>query len=214
MQLDSTLGPMATEFSTAIDRHQAAFGLSLSSEVVADLERYYEILLEHNPILHLIGPMDAEEFAVRHILESLMMLQYLPPNARFADVGSGGGLPAIPCLLARDDLMAVLIESKEKKSKFLDIVINELALSARARVVPRQFTEVDPANCSVVTCRALDKFQQKLPRLLKWASRRDLLLYSGPDLREVLRQEKADFDEILMPLSERRFLFHVRGKAK
>ena len=201
---------MRSELSNAIETHQAAFGLELADETISLFDRYYAVLLEHNPILHLIGPMTAEEFAIRHILESLVLLRHLPVKARFADVGSGGGLPAIPCLIARDDLMSVLIESKEKKTKFLELAIEELGLSQRAKVVNRQFTEVDPANCSVVTCRALDKFTEKLDRLLKWSMRRKVLLFGGPNLREALIQKNVLFEEELMPMSDQRYLFELK----
>ena len=203
---------MPTGLTIAIRTHQGAFGLELGDDTIAKLDRYYALLLEHNPILHLIGPMDAEEFAIRHVLESLVLLKYLPANARFADVGSGGGLPAIPCLLARDDLSAVLIESKEKKTKFLEIAVDDLGLSKRARVVNRQFQEAEIADCGFVTCRALDKLADKLDRLLKWSGRRQLLLFGGPNLREALQKQKVDFDEMLLALSNQRYLFVPRGK--
>jgi 16S rRNA (guanine(527)-N(7))-methyltransferase RsmG len=198
---------MPTDLANAIRIHQAAFGLDLSSETVALFDRYYELLLEHNPILHLIGPMSAEEFAIRHVLESLMLLKHLPKKARFADVGSGGGLPAIPCVLAREDLRAVLIESKEKKTKFLDIIAEELGISDRAQILTRQFTEVRATGCDYVTCRALDKFTEKLDRLLKWSDHRPMLLFGGPNLRDALKAKKVRFEEVLMPLSEQRYLF-------
>lgn len=201
---------MSSDLAIALRTHQAAFGLDLTDETISRLERYYGLLLEHNPILHLIGPMDAQEFALRHVLESLTLLRYLPEKARFADVGSGGGLPAIPCLLARDDLMAVLIESKEKKTKFLETAVEELGLPQRVRIVTRQFHEVDPANCAFVTCRALDKFTEKLDRLLKWSMRRKVLLFGGPNLRQALQNAKVSFDETLMPMSEQRLLFVLR----
>ncbi len=201
---------MTSELSNAIKTHQAAFGLELSAKTVARLDEYYQILHEHNPILHLIGPMDAEEFAIRHILESLTLLNHLPEKARFADIGSGGGLPAIPCLLAREDLSAVLIESKEKKTKFLDLTVEKLGLASRTRIVTRQFHEVDPANCTFITCRALDKFTERLERLLKWSMRRRLLLFGGPNLRDALQKQKVIFDAVLMPMSEQRYLFILR----
>ena len=202
---------MSSELANALRKHQAAFGLDLPGETIVRLDKYYDLLLEHNPILHLIGPMDAEEFAVRHVLESLTLLQHLPQKTRFADVGSGGGLPAIPCLLARDDLSAVLIESKEKKTKFLVRAIEELGLANRVTIVTRQFHEVEPANCTFVTCRALDKFTEKLGRLLTWSMRRPLLLFGGPRLREGLQRINVGFREELLPESEQRYLFVVRG---
>jgi 16S rRNA (guanine527-N7)-methyltransferase len=116
-------------------------------------------------------------FATRHILESLTLLGHLPKNAKFADVGAGAGLPSIPCLIVRSDLKAELIESKEKKTKFLETAVIELNLSDRARVVNKQFEETSLDKAEFITCRALDKFSQKLPRLLKWAKGRQILFF-------------------------------------
>src|SRR5476651_1328550 len=98
---------MRQQFKNAISEHQQAFGLTIAEEKIEKLADFYELILEHNEFLHLVGPCSPEEFALRHILESLTLLEHLPEGARFADVGAGGGLPSIPCLLVRDDLRAV-----------------------------------------------------------------------------------------------------------
>jgi 16S rRNA (guanine527-N7)-methyltransferase len=200
---------MRTEFIAAIKTHQAAFGIELNDAEAGRLADYYELIQQHNPILHLVGPSTPEEFAIRHILESLTLLQYLPAGSKFADVGTGGGLPSIPCLLVRGDLRAVLIETKEKKVKFLETAVTALGISGRVRVVNKQFQEIDPADCESITCRALDKFTEKLPGLLKWRKRRQLLLFGGPNLNDALLKQKVAFVSKLMPLSEQRFLFVV-----
>ena len=128
---------MRDEFITASRANEASFGLALSDDTLARLADYYELVIEHNPILHLVGPCSPEEFATRHILESLTLLEYLPTEARFADVGPGAGLPSIPCLIARDDLHAVLIESKEKKAQFLRATFEACGLGERAEVIDR-----------------------------------------------------------------------------
>ena len=201
---------MRNEFIDAIKNNQAEFGLKLADDAIERLADYYELVQEHNPILHLVGPSTAEEFAIRHILESLTLLKHLPKDANFADVGTGAGLPSIPCLLVRDDLKGLLIESKEKKTKFLDFAADSLKLKTRVRILTRQFQEVDPAECKFITCRALDKFTEKLPRLLKWSMRRKLLLFGGPNLRDALETQKARFEEKLMPMSEQRFLYILK----
>lgn len=198
---------MRNEFIAAIKTHQSAFGITLSDDEVDRLTEYFELVQEHNPLLHLVAPCSPEEFATRHILESLTMLKFLPANTKFADVGTGAGLPSIPCLLVREDLRAMLIESKERKAKFLEQAIQRLELAGRVRVAAKQFQEVDPADCQVVTCRALDKFAEKLPRLLKWSMRRRLLLFGGENLKTVLQKGRVKFTQVLMPLSEQRFLF-------
>lgn len=200
---------MQDEFITAIKTHQRAFGLDLADESIGRLANYYEIVMEHNAILHLVAPTSAEEFATRHILESLTLLEYLPKSARFADIGAGAGLPSIPCLLVRDDLQAVLIESKIKKTKFLETAIERLEIIDRVQIVNRQFEEAEAGNFTFVTCRALDKFTDNLPKLLKWCGKRGLLFFGGKNLREALQQKNITFDEKLMPMSERRYLLRV-----
>jgi 16S rRNA (guanine527-N7)-methyltransferase len=197
------------QFIEAIGTHQSAYGIDLPESAIAHLVDYYEVVLEHNPILHLVGPCSPEEFATRHILESLTLLEFLPENTRFADIGPGAGLPSIPCLIARDDLSAVLIESKEKKTTFLRIAANELGLDKRTKIINKQFSEVTRPHVTHVTCRALDKFSEKLPQLLKWAGDREVLLFGGASLGEALDKAKRKYQRRLVPLSDRRYLFRV-----
>ncbi|CAN5489284.1 MAG: 16S rRNA (guanine(527)-N(7))-methyltransferase RsmG [Acidobacteriota bacterium] len=200
---------MRDVFINAVKSHQASFRLELLEKQISRLADYYEIVHKHNEILHLVAPMPPQEFTIRHILESLTLLEFLPENTRFADVGTGAGLPSIPCLLVREDLRAVLIESKLKKTKFLEEAAAELKIADRVRIINRQFEEIEGGQFTIVTCRALDKFSDKVPRLLKWSKRRSLLLFGGNNLREALITSKLSFAEKLMPLSDQRFLFVV-----
>ena len=200
------------EFVKAIDLHQPAFGLELSTDVVGRLADHFDLVMQHNPLLHLTAPMSAEEFAVRHVLESLTMLEILPVGTKFADVGSGAGFPALPCLIARDDLQGVLIESKEKKADFLRSVISGCDLSGRADVIAKQFSEVPRPDVTHISCRALDRFTQHLPKLLKWSGDRNLLFFGGPTLREEMHRLGLKFEEKLMPMSEQRYLFVSRQR--
>ena len=194
-------------FQECLRKEMSTYGVQPSPPMVEQLGSYYELLLRWNERLHLVAPCSAEEFATRHILESLTLLEFLPENTRFADVGAGAGLPSIPCLLVREDLSADLIESKIKKSAFLAAAIEKLELTGRTNVLNRQFEETSPGEASMITCRALDKFSEKLPRLIKWSKGRPLLLFAGPDLRAEIEKFRTIDREQLMPLSERRYLF-------
>ena len=205
---------MRDSLIAAVHSNQSTFDLDLNNDIVERLGDYYDLVEEHNTLLHLVGPNSPEEFATRHILESLTMLEFLPANTRFADIGAGAGLPSIPCLIARDDLSAVLIESKEKKASFLRTAASELGLNDRTKVINKQFSEVTRPHVSHVACRALDKFTERLPRLLKWSGERTLLFFGGPALREELQRLGLVVKEKLMPLSEQRFLFVVDPETK
>ncbi|MEK7723693.1 MAG: 16S rRNA (guanine(527)-N(7))-methyltransferase RsmG [Acidobacteriota bacterium] len=204
---------MPNEFIEAIINNQSTYGLNLTEEKISLLNDYYELIQEHNEILHLVAPCDAEEFVMRHILESLTMLAFLPQKTRFADIGTGAGLPSIPCLIVRDDLRGVLIESKAKKTDFLQKVVEKCGLEKRVKIINKQFDEVRNFDIYYVTCRALDKFTQKLPSILKWSGNCSLLFFGGNNLREELKKNGVRFKEKLMPLSEQRYLF-ISKKAQ
>lgn len=202
---------MAEEFVKAIKNHQKAFGLNLAEEKILMLANYYELVQKHNQILHLVAPCSAEEFAIRHILESLTVLEFLPEYARFADVGTGAGLPSVPCLIAREDLQGFLIETKLKKADFLKNALAKCGLENRAEIVNRQFEEIEKPDVSYVLCRALDKFTKKLAKLIKWSGRSSLLFFGGNNLREEMVKMKINYTEKLTPESDQRYLFFIKN---
>ncbi len=190
-------------FEEALVSNQSAFQVDLGSQTLAGLSAYYSLLTRWNARLHLVAPCSAEEFATRHVLESLMLLKHLPNEAKIADIGSGAGLPIIPCLIARPDLHATLIESSQKKSVFLREALNTLGRTAT--IIARPFEDVPTPDVSFVTCRALDQFVEKVPDIIRWAPHRStLLLFGGETLRDKLSKETQEYQ---LPLSEKRFLF-------
>jgi len=193
-------------FRQALIANMGSFDLDLSGETLTQLGEFYSLLTHWNERLHLVAPCSPEEFATRHVLESLMLLKHLPQNAKIADIGSGAGLPIIPCLLARPDLSATLIESSQKKSVFLREALNQLGRPSL--IINKPFEQVEPPDVSFVTCRALDQFINKISFMLDWAPiGSTLLLYGGDSLREKLH--KVRFEQFLIPSSDKRFLFVV-----
>jgi 16S rRNA (guanine527-N7)-methyltransferase len=199
------------EFDKALAENSGAFGVALEEGARARLCDYFEAVARWNARLHLVAPCAPAEFATRHVLESLTALPHLARGAGVVDVGSGAGLPAIPCLVARGDLSATLVESSQKKSVFLRETLRELGLSGRARVAAERFEKVAPPRAAALTCRALERFTEVLPALVEWASGVNLLLlFGGESLRERLERLPVSYEQTLVPTSERRFLFVVR----
>ena len=195
-------------FGQSLVSNMGSFNLDLPSETITRLGEYYSLLTRWNDRLHLVAPCSPEEFAIRHVLESLLLLRYLPLNATVADIGSGGGLPIIPCLIAHPDLEATLIESSQKKVVFLREASNHLAL--RTKIIAHPFEDVPTPDVSFVTCRALDQFMRKLPALINWAPRGStLLLFGGETLGDQLRRANVNFEQLLIPQSEKRYLFLI-----
>ena len=163
----------------ALREHAPDFGIQFRESDIERLGGYYRLLLKWNPRLHLVAPCSPEEFATRHILESLLLLPHLPHAARVTDVGSGGGLPIIPCLTVRPDLRVTLIESSQKKGVFLREALRQFAKPEPPSLLVTRFEETPAPAVDFITCRALDRFQKVLPGLIDWAPPSSTLLFFG-----------------------------------
>ena len=83
------------EFDKALARHAPAFGISPGADLRVRLGDYFELVMRWNPRLHLVAPCSPEEFATRHVLESLAALAFLPEGVTFVederDITTSGG---------------------------------------------------------------------------------------------------------------------------
>jgi len=204
-----------SEFTNALQKHAARFGVELDAPTVERLADYYELLTAWNARLHLVAPCSPAEFATRHLLESLLAISQLPANARVADVGSGAGLPIIPCLIARGDLRATLIEASPKKAVFLREALRVAGAPGRSRVIAERFEKTAAPDVEFITCRALDRFEEMFEKLLAWAKPQSrLLLYGGPNIREQIERNALSYKAVRIPESEQRFLFIVEPRER
>ena len=195
------------QFATALKLHAPDFGVDLAAEHIAKLQDYYALLRKWNPRLHLVAPCKPEEFATRHVLESLLLLSQLPANGSVADIGSGAGLPIIPCLIAREDLRATLFEASQNKCVFLKEALRVVQRNDHATVVNARFETLSAPEVQFVTCRALDKFGELLPAMIDWAPKdATFLFFVGSSLKEKIETLFTETRAENIPQSNNRFL--------
>jgi 16S rRNA (guanine527-N7)-methyltransferase len=198
------------QFRETLESEATSYGVTLPATALEVLSQYYELLSAWNSRVHLVAPCSPQEFATRHILESLLLLKYLPDGAIVAEVGAGAGLPILPCLIVRPDICAVLIEASQKKAVFLREALSKTATAKRATVLAERFENIAPPVVGFVTCRALERFEEMLPRLLEWApAKATLLLFGGKRLERRIENLGFASTAELMPRSKGRFLFLV-----
>ncbi len=202
------------EFARELNARAADYEVQLNANDAAALCAYYEQVLAWNPRLHLVAPCSPAEFATRHILESLTLLTYLPHGARVTDVGSGAGLPVLPCLILRPDIEATLIEASPKKAVFLREALRLVNRQSATSVVAERFEKLPMPAAEFVTCRALDRFAAMFPKLIAWAEHAEaLLFFGGSTIEAELRKSNLVFTSIRLPNSEQRFLFVTSKNA-
>lgn len=207
---------MVEDFIEALTEHAPAFGVQLSRESEQRLGDYYKIVSRWNARLHLIAPCTPAEFATRHVLESLTALPFLSQaQARVVDVGSGAGLPVIPCLIMRPDIQAALVEASQKKAVFLREALRVVEATERARVIAKRFEETPAMDADFVTCRAIERFTEKFAELAAWSPPSStLLFFGGTTLQEQIEKSRLSYQSVLIPESERRFLFIIKRNTQ
>ncbi len=110
----------------------ASLGIEFEPGELDHLGTFLALLLDANTRTNLTAIKDPADAWTRHVLDALTllpMLADLPEGARIIDIGSGGGLPAIPLAIVSPHLRFTLLEATGKKCDFLRHAIAELQLS-------------------------------------------------------------------------------------
>lgn len=130
------------------------WGITLSKQQLTQFSDYYDLLVEWNSFMNLTAITDFDEVCKKHFLDSLSIVKAYGAdvlnknNLTLIDIGTGAGFPGIPIKIAFPSIQVTLLDSLNKRIKFLDTVIEKLAL----------------ANCETYHGRAEDYAKENLLR--------------------------------------------------
>ena len=142
-----------------LESHSEEISVPLSAEEIRAFQVYASMLKEKNKVMNLTAVDDDKGIAMKHFIDSLTLCPYIREEEEkkksskaltFVDVGTGAGFPGLPVKISCPELSVTLMDSLEKRLKFLDEVI----------------TALDLKDCNTVHSRAEDagrnkKFREK-----------------------------------------------------
>lgn len=190
-----------------IERLQEKF--SLTEKQMEQFNQYYEMLIETNKVMNLTAITKKEEVYIKHFYDSLTVLQAvdIPKNSAIIDVGSGAGFPGIPLKIALPSCKLTLLDSLQKRVRFLDQVKNDCQLDwvqtvharaedgARKKELREQF--------DFVTARAVARLNVLVEYLLPYLRVGGYCVaMKGPGAQEELEEAKVAIERLGGKLKE------------
>lgn len=177
--------------------YASKYGIRLEEKMLSDFGIYGEMLKEWNGKINLTAIVDDEGIAIKHFIDSLLLLDALsiPSGAKMVDVGTGAGFPGVPIKIVRPDVNLTLMDSLNKRLVFLDSLCESLNISAekvhgRAEDMGRQGTPYREAF-DVAAARAVTDMRELseycLPLLKKGGT---FAALKGYEVEEELEQAK------------------------
>lgn len=112
------------------DNELEKMNIRLTGDQKSQFDLYYELLIEWNRVMNLTGITDYDEVNLKHFTDSLTISRIIDMAQinTLIDVGTGAGFPGIPIKIAFPHIKVYLLDSLNKRIKFLNEVIKKLGL--------------------------------------------------------------------------------------
>jgi len=170
-------------------------------EHMAALETFLDRLTQTNAVMNLVGPDSLTDFWNRHAWDSAQLLSLAPEARRWADLGAGAGFPGlILSILLKDrpGAQVWLIDSLQKRCRFLQSVVDDLGLPA---TVVWGRAEQQALAVDVVTARAVAPLDKLLGYAQPYMDRGAQGLFLKGEKAELELREAAPVWQVKADLS-------------
>ena len=167
-------------------------GILLTPKQEQDLDTYYNLLISYNNNVNLTAITKEEDVYLKHFYDSLTLFKGidLKENLKICELWTGAGFPGLVLKIVFPNLSITLVDSLEKRIKFLDLVIKELELKNIKTVHSRieEFKEIEAFD--VVVSRAVAKINILLELGCKIPKVNGLFVFMKGNILEELKSAK------------------------
>lgn len=136
-------------------------GISITDKQLEQLNKYYKALVEWNKRINLTSITEENDVYLKHFYDSLTLFKEydLTKDVSLCDVGTGAGFPGIVLKIVFPNLKITLVDSLQKRLKFLDYVIKLLDLKDVELVHERMedYSKQNEEKFDIITSRAVAK---------------------------------------------------------
>ncbi|MBO5095727.1 MAG: 16S rRNA (guanine(527)-N(7))-methyltransferase RsmG [Bacilli bacterium] len=135
--------------------------IKLTTKQIEQLDKYCDLLLEYNKHTNLTAIKEKELVYLKHFYDSLTINKYIKKNDNVLDIGTGAGFPGMVLAIVRPDITINLLDSNNKKIKFLEYLKNELNITNVTLIHDRaeKFAHENLEKFDVVTSRAVARLR-------------------------------------------------------
>ena len=135
--------------------------LNITVENIEDILEFVYLLEKWNKTYNITAIRDLEQMVILHVIDSASVYNYLKGNS-IIDIGTGGGIPGIIFALLNPNLKVTLLDSSQKKTRFLRFAKRQLNLT-NIEVVCERVEKYQPnIGYDVVISRAFSEVGQFL----------------------------------------------------
>ncbi len=190
-----------SEFTDILKARGQENGIEFSQIQLQQFEIYFKALVEWNEFMNLTAITDMDGVALKHFVDSVIMLKYaeVPENCKMVDVGTGAGFPSVPLKIMRPDIELTLLDSLNKRLKFLAELCERLNITCEivhSRAEDGGASEIYHEKFDIAVSRAVAAMEKLSGYCLPFVKKGGrLAALKGPALTEELEKGKAEIEK-------------------